>query len=262
MKNFGIKSDKELDSIIGEVKLVTNKKFEIIDGVKKLSDHSIIEYYSHGYRKNSIYFDKKGAIRIRQVYRFDNSGDKIGYTNYNAAGIIESQGKYELDFEGRIVRRFHNGELEETFKYDEYDNIIEVYYPITGGWDFYDYDENGLVKQQSSLRGENSLPSPFLVGPKKKLITYLNDKWGNIKEAKVFNAETKELLVSQKNSINKQGDEIESIDYQGNGLVRNHIKYEYKYDNIGNWILKKTKTKDGHIYREHERVITYYNEIN
>jgi hypothetical protein len=74
---------------------------------------------------------------------------------------------------------------------------------------------------------------------------------------KVYNAETKELLFTQKNTINNQGDEIESIGYNGDGSVHAHVKYEYKYDNFGNWIYKKTFTKEGRIYREEERVITY-----
>ena len=54
MKNFGIKSDRTLDFLIGDVKSVTNKTFQIKDGIKELNDHSMREYNSDGYRSLSI----------------------------------------------------------------------------------------------------------------------------------------------------------------------------------------------------------------
>lgn len=261
MKNFGIKSDRTLDFLIGEVKSVTNKTFDLKDGVKELSDHSTREYNSDGYRSLSIYYEKSGDIRLRQVSRFDDEGNKIGYINYNANDLRDSQGKYELDYEGKIVSKFHNGEHEESYEYDDNDNITEVFYPNTGGRDIYEYDDNGLATQQLSLSGENSLFGNLFGGPKKKLTTFVNDRWGNITEMKVYNAETRELLFTQKNTINNQGDEIESIGYKADGSVHAHVRYEYKYDNNGNWIFKKTLTKEGRVYREQERLITYYSDI-
>lgn len=260
MKNFGIKADRALDFLIGEVKSVTNKTFDIKDGVKELNDHSTREYNSDGYRSLSIYYEKSGRLRLRQVSRFDDEGNKIGYTNYNANDLRDSQGKYELDYEGKIVSKFHNGEHEESYEYDDNDNIVEVLYPNTGGRDIYEYDLNGLATQQLSLSGENSMFGNLFGGPKKKLTTFVNDRWGNITEMKVYNAEPRELLFTQKNTINNQGDEIESIGYKVDGSVHAHVKYEYKYDGSGNWTFKKTLTKDGLVYREQERVITYYSD--
>ena len=206
MKNFGIKSDRTLDFLIGDVKSVTNKTFQIKDGIKELNDHSMREYNSDGYRSLSIYFEKSGGLKLRQVSCFDDQGNKIGYTNYNANDLRDSQGKYELDYNGKIVRKFHNGELEESYEYDDKNNITVVHYANTGGRDIYEYDDNGLAIQQLSLSGDNSMFGNLFGGPKKQLTTFVNDRWGNITEMKVYNAETRELLLTQKNTINNHGD--------------------------------------------------------
>jgi len=261
MKNFGIKSDRTLDFLIGDVKSVTNKTFQIKDGIKELNDHSMREYNSDGYRSLSIYYEKSGGLKLRQVSRFDDQGNKIGYTNYNANDLRDSQGKYELDYKGKIVRKFHNGELEESYEYDDNNNITVVLYANTGGRDIYEYDDNGLAIQQLSLSGENSMFGNLFGGPKKQLTTFVNDRWGNITEMKVYNAETRELLLTQKNTINNHGDEIEIIGYKADSSIPAHVKYEYKYDNNGNWTFKKTLKNDGFVYREEERVITYHSDI-
>lgn len=261
MKNFGIKSDRTLDFLIGDVKSVTNKTFQIKDGMKELNDHSMREYNSDGYRSLSIYYEKSGGLKLRQVSRFDDQGNKIGYTNYNANDLRDSQGKYELDYNGKIVRKFHGGELEESYEYDDNNNITVVLYANTGGRDIYEYDDNGLAIQQLSLSGDNSMFGNLFGGPKKQLTTFVNDRWGNITEMKVYNAETRELLLTQKNTINNHGDEIEIIGYKADSSIPGHVKYEYKYDNKGNWTFKKTLKNDGFVYREEERVITYHSDI-
>ena len=261
MKNFGIKSDRALDFLIGEVKSVTNKTFDIKDGVKEFNDHYMKEYNSDGCRILSIYYEKSGSLRFRQISRFDDEGYIIGYTNYNADDLRVSQGKYEIDYEGKIINKFHNGEHEESYEYDDNENIIEVYYPNTGGREIYEYDDNGLAIQQLSLSGENSMFGSLFGGPKKKLTTFVNDRWGNITEMKVYNEETRELLLTQKSTINNYGDEIESIYYKADGSVHVHVKYEHKYDSNGNWTYKKHLTKDGLVYREQERIITYHSDI-
>jgi hypothetical protein len=261
MKNFGIKTDRANDYLVGKVKSVTIKIFDIKEGIKELNYHSMNEYNFDGHRCLSLYYKKSGGLRLRQVFRFDNDGNKIGYTNYNTNGLRDGQGIYELDNEGKIVNKFHDGEHLECYEYDDNDNITEVFYNNTGDRDIYEYDNNGLVIKQLSLSGESSMFGNIFGGPKKKLTTYVNDRWGNIIEMKVYNAETRELLFTQKNTINNQGDEIESIGYKADGLVHAHMKYEYIYDNNGNWILQKTTTKDGRVYNEHEREITYHSDI-
>jgi hypothetical protein len=260
MKNFGIRSEKALDYLIGDVKVVTIKTFDIINGVEEFKDHSMSEYNSGGLKSLSLYYKNNGILNLRQVSRFDDDGIKVGYINYNKNDLQDGYGKYDLDYEGRIVSRFYNGQHEETYLYDDDSNIIEVYYPLSRGRDLYEYNEHSLATHQFSLSGENTTFGSLFGGPKKKLTTFLNDHWGNIIEMKVYNAETRDLLFTQNSTINSEGDEIESIGYNGEGSVHAHVKYEYNYDGKGNWISKLTLTNDGLVYRYRARTITYYNE--
>lgn len=260
MKNFGIKSDLALDFLKGDVYTTIVKTFEIKDGVKELSYHSNRVYNKKGDRTLSIEFEKTGEIRIRQVSKFDDHENIVGYNVYNAHDLLVGYGKYEYDSKGRLVSKSHDGMVEETYGYDDEGNIRIVSYPSTGGREIYEYDENGLAIKQLSLRDEDSLFGSLLGGPDKGLTLFENDEWGNIVIMKSYNADTKELLFTQKNKFNSQGDETESIGYNGDGTVHSYVKYEYQYDAKNNWILQRTLTKDGKVYREDIRSIDYYSD--
>jgi hypothetical protein len=131
---------------------------------------------------------------------------------------------------------------------------MRVSYPNTGSQDIFEYDENGLVIRQLSLSGDYSL----FGGLKKKLTIFKNDHYGNILVMEVRNAESAELLFTQKNEINSQGDEVESIGYNADNSIYSFVQYEYTYDNYNNWITKQTLTSKGHIYQEEQREINYY----
>lgn len=120
--------------------------------------------------------------------------------------------------------------------------------------DLYEYDLNNFVTKQISILTKKSL----LGSPQNKLTLLTNDTFGNITEMKVFDYESKQLLFNQKNTINHIGDEVESIGYNGDGSIYSHVKYNYKYDTKGNWILKETLTQDGRLYKEEKRIISYH----
>ena len=256
MKNFSIKSEKSLDFLIRDVKTTENKTFDVKDNTRQLNNHSKREYNSNGDRTLSMIFDQFSNLTLRQVSTFDDYGNKTGFINYDSNGYQDTAGKNELDDEGRMISKYYINQITETYKYNHNDEIIEVYYPNTGGRDIYEYDKSGFAIRQLSLSGGKSL---FSLGtPKRKLTTFTNDEFGNIIEMKVYNDDNNELLFSQKNIMNISGDEIESIGYKSNNSVHSHVKYYYIYDNKGNWTLKQTMTQDAEIYREIERIISYY----
>lgn len=259
MKNFGIKGDTTLDFLKGNVNSVENTTYDIKDGATEPTERSYREYDKNGNRTSSVYYDENDNVRLKQVSQFNGAGKKIGYVNYNKYGSQDSNGKYQYDFNGRMIAKHHDGTCEEQYEYDNSGNVSQVYYPNTGRRDLYEYDLNNLATKQLSIKGENSLFGSLFGGPNKKLTLFTNDKFGNIIEMKVYDAESKNLLFTQKNSINSNGDEIESIGYNGDGSVYSHVKYNYQYDNNGNWILKQTLNKDGKVYRENKREITYHN---
>jgi len=160
------------------------------------------------------------------------------------------------------IYKYYNGELEETYEYDDKDNIVQVNSPITGGRDIFEYDINGLVASQVSLSGENPILISILGGHHNRLTLYTNDKWGNIIEMKVYDYETNQLILIQKNNYNDKGDEIESITQKTDGSVDSHTKYTYEYDRKGNWITKQSYHKHGMIFRKQQRTISYYSDVD
>jgi YD repeat-containing protein len=258
MKNFGIKSDRTLDFLVGDVKSVINKIFDVKNGVEVLIDHSIKEYNIAGYNTLSYFFNTNGRLRLKQVSLFSHDGNLIGFTNYSEADFIESYAKYEHDDEQRIISKTHNNQIEERYNYDSDGNISRVDYANSGGRDLYNYNKNGFVTEQLSVNAAHSLFDSLSNRPKRKLIKYTNDQFGNILKMEIFNADTDELIFTQTNSINEHGDETESIGYNSDGSIHSFTKFEYTYDNKNNWINQKCLSKEGDIYKLHERVITYH----
>jgi len=250
MINFGIKTEKILDFLRGDVKSVTSYQ----DGKKDSQSF----YNKNGDRTLRLLFDDNESISLRQETTFKD-GHKTGFINYDEYNNRDSIGQNELNHSGQIISKFYNGECEEQYQYDEIGQLKVVYYPNTGAKDMYEYDSNNLAIRQLSIRGENSMFGSLLGAPNKKLTTFENDKFGNIIKMKVYDAESEQLLVTQTNKINSQGDEIESINLNGDGSVYSKMFYSYEYDNRNNWILKRDLNEKGNVRREQERQILYYN---
>jgi hypothetical protein len=251
MINFGIKEDKALDFLRKDVKSVITYQDE-----KKESQSF---YNEQGYRTLRIHYDDNESIRLKQKSTFQE-GFKTGYINYDKYDNRTSSGQYELNYSGQIISKYHDGEQEEEYQYNELGQIKVLQYSNTGAREIYEYDHNNLAISQLSLQGENSMFGSMFGGPKKKLTTFENDSFGNIIEMKVYDAETNQLMFTQKNKINEQGDEIECLNLNGDGSTYSEIFYDYEYDKKQNWIVKKTLDKDGNLKREEKRNILYYSE--
>lgn len=133
MKNFGIQKDSSLDFLNGEVAKVEFFTFDVKENIAKKTEHSYREYDKNGNRILSVYYDDE-KIYLRQVTLFNESGKKIGFTNYDEDGNKSSFVKYQLDINGRMIAKYYNDECEEEYEYDNKGNIIQVYYPnIMGG---------------------------------------------------------------------------------------------------------------------------------
>lgn len=258
MKNFGIKSELELNFLRGKVKSVDLKLFNVKDGQKALQDHRYLEFDTQG-NKIKLHSYNNGILIMVHETTYSNSGNKIGYTNYDKNGIVKSRGKFELDFQNNIKAKYHNGVLEEEFEYDEYGNIKLVHYLSTGSENYYEYDDKGLAIKQISISGEKSVFSSSFGGSAKKITIFQNDEFGNIIKMKVYDYDTQSLLFIQENKINQLGDEIENIGYSGDGTTVILIKkYQYEYDNNGNWISQTTINEKEEIINEINRIIEYY----
>lgn len=91
-----------------------------------------------------------------------------------------------------------------------------------------------------------------------KIFTFKNDELGNVIEMKVFQNGSNEVLFTQHNRININGDETESIGLNKDGSVHSESYYDYKYDSNGNWILRNQKFRDGKVQKTTHREIYYH----
>lgn len=251
MINFGIKKDLTLDFLRNDVKSVISYQ----DGKKEMQSF----YNEKGERTLRNHFDDDETLRMKQETIFQN-GLKTGYINYDKFDNRDSNGQYQLDHLGRVIAKYHDGQLEEEYQYNDLGQIEMLFYSNTGAKELYEYDSNNMVTKQLSLQGENSLFGSLFGGPKKKLTVFNNDLFGNITEMKVYDAETQQLLFTQKNRINEKGDEIECLNINGDGSPYSTIFYEYEYDKKDNWILKRTYDKDRNLQKEEKRNILYHSE--
>ena len=251
MINFGIKEDKRLDFLRNDVKSVITYK----EGNKESQSF----YGENGDRTLRVHYDDDETVKLKQETTFQN-GYKSGYINYDQYDNRDSFGEYGLNHKGQIISKYHNGELEEEYQYNELGQIKVLQYSNTGARELYEYDSNGLVIQQLSLQGENSMFGSLFGGPKKKLTTFSNDSLGNVIEMKVYDAETNQLMFTQRNKINEKGDEIECLNLNGDGSIHSEIFYDYEYDSKQNWLVRKTLDENKNLKREEKRNILYFSE--
>lgn len=243
MLNFGIKNERILDGL-------RNNVIECII-YKKREKESRTFYDSYGNKLKTIYY-KNGSVNFEQISSFEN-GLKKGYTNYSSNGVPKESGKYILNNQGQIIEKYHNGELEEKYRYDNSDRIIEVIYSLSGSKNIYEYDENNLaIKLLAVQEGFN-----LFGGPNKQLTLFVNDELGNILSFKTFNGDTNELLYFQENEINVEGDVIETIGKLPDNSIVDEIKFNYKYDDKGNWIEMETINERRNIRFTRQRDLVY-----
>jgi YD repeat-containing protein len=211
MLNFGIRNERLLNGLRKKVLECTSYK----QGEKENKTF----YDNDGNKLKTIYY-KNGRIDFEQIVSFENGFHK-SYKNYSPSGIPKEGGKYILNNQGQIIEIYHNGQIDEKYRYDSYGRITEVLYPLTGGKNIYEYDENDLaIKLLSIQEGIN-----FFGGPSKQLTLFVNDDFGNIISFKTFNGDTNELLYSQNNEINEEGDIVQTIGKLSNNTIVDEIKY-------------------------------------
>lgn len=253
MLNFAIKEERLLDFLREDVKSVI-----AYDNDKKVSQSF---YNENGNRILRYFFDDNISIRLKQKTTFEYEVI-TGYINYDIHDNQIGLGEYVSDYLDRIVAKYHDCELEEENEYNILNQIVKLIYSKTGAKEIYEYDKKGFVIRQLSIQGENSIFGSLFGGPKEKLTTFENDDKGNVLNMKVFNFENNHIVFSQINSINIYGDEIKSLNLNGDGSVYSEINYEYNYDQKGNWISKKTLDSHHKIKRIEKRNILYFSEQN
>jgi hypothetical protein len=257
MRNFALHLDIEQDMLRGNVKKVITRKYSLRTGKKVLDDLYEKEYDKMGNRTETKYLTVDGELKFKQVSTF-SKGHKSGYKNYNVSGNIISEGHFELDANGNITAKFHNGNCKERYQLDNHGRIIAVQYMEIGAIDELEYDDNGLVVKQISRASQGGVFNAMFGGNVNKLTIYKNDEFGNILEFNTYNADTENLMIAQKSTINQQGDVIEMVSLGADGTVYSNSKYKYAYDKKGNWIELYDLNDNDMPYKLTTREILYY----
>jgi hypothetical protein len=250
MKNPSIQNDRILDFLNGDVKSSSLLRYFIKEEIETLKEHRIREYDRNGYRTKTINYNEDGNVTLEQISEFNFNNFKIGYKNFDGLGIFDSSGKYEINSRGNIISKYFNDRLEEKYKYDELGRIVEQIYCLSGDVVEYVYDTDGkyIILQKNYQNGTYT-----------HLLKYKNDENGNVLNIETYRMPSNELRHKQVFIVNELGDELESYVSIDNGDKSNWYKYEYKYDQKRNWIIKIIKTSEDKVFQIVKREIEYYN---
>jgi hypothetical protein len=263
MKNIGIQSDKSKDFLNEDVKTVIYLSFDVDTGSRILKSCTRTQYNIDGQtiRGEDFELDGTGLFNSYGVSRFDAYGRKIGVDTYIRDEFYSSQ-KFLLDSKGRITSIYNNDNTEPSsiYIYDDISNTRESIYFDTHTHTLYEFDPKGLAVRLIYIIGLTPLSD--YIGPirQSEIVTIVNDSKGNEIEWKSIDAVTNEIKKMQKNTLNEMGDEIETVNYNGDSSVYSVIQHEYIYDHKNNWVFRRTFFNSVKPFREHKRIITYHSD--
>jgi hypothetical protein len=196
----------------------------------KLLNKTIYDRDSNGVMVNSMVVDLYDSILLIKEASIIKKGKVIEYKAFDPEGILVAINSYKYDnrenlFEDKInLVKEGNKSYTTTYKYNS---------------------ENKIKKRTMIFEPENQT----------FIHKYKYDKVGNVVQ-ETF----KQLGVPQSfkylYQYNENDDEIEILKYAGKILLGNR-RYEYEYDNYGNWITKKEYLKNK-LNRVTYREIVYY----
>jgi len=194
-------------------------------------DGTILSAYKHSYDSRGRLIESTGTHS-----KFFNLPDKKVY-GYDARGNLVEENGYDLN--GKLVNR-------DEYVYNEKNKRIRwtsmSYHPEESArphqWS-YDYDEYGRLKEERAYSddGTGFMPTDSLGGPHRRVLIY---NAGSRPEATLrFNVDGR-LAIRETTTYDLHGNELETIEYDSNGLLKEKTKYEYRYDRYGNSIEECT----------------------
>jgi YD repeat-containing protein len=191
--------------------------------------------------KRKTWYDANGeTITSYTEYEYDDEGNCIKYTKYDADGAVTSYSEYEYDETGTYTESTYSsdGALTDESVYDEAGNLLKE---TTD--DFlheYEYDEAGnlLMVNSSSSTYDYYFETNFTYEEYNALGKGTKVSWITIDK----NGETIDVGVEE-HEFDEQGNHIRTLDEDGTVL------YEYEYDEHGNLISSSDSNGYLDIYR-------------
>ena len=230
------------------------KEMHLSGAVKTLTDilYKPVEiesdFLNKTIRTKSIYhFNKDGNITDDDIFNhwlsdthlmdtilYDENGNRSTQLTYNDKNEFVKEYAFVCNEKGEVMDRKvvmskENFDIHMSYQYDEKGNKIAI----------------------SSFSSNGDLISKTKFG-------YKYDSKDNIIVDSMF-SKNDSLLLLRSYKLDNMGNIVQQNEYSGNKKLTRTLIFEYKYDNTGNWIIKKGKVTFGGIgFLLTEREIEYY----
>jgi hypothetical protein len=232
MKNFGVRDDIKIHNLNGKIKSIHYDVLEYFNNSLRICATS-----SHTFNSNQLIVNEKinngRSVIIRDAIMSPTS--KIaGWRIYNERYNLISVTNFQLNKYNKVRNVFIDNKLVEVYSFDEFGNIIQVYYPSTNAKDIFKYNFKYVVTQVS-------IPGTPLIkiGSQNKLIHhFINDIRGNVTKLTTSDFITNNILNTEYYIYNTKGDIIYQYSLNLLQLDYTEKNYEYIYDDKNNWIEK------------------------
>lgn len=161
----------------------------------------------------------------QRVFVFDARGNVIEETEYDPKGAI---------FDRAVSEYNSRNQLTQKTTYSYYDPERVQVRRTT-----YTYDAQGRMTERRLFEGtgEEFQPVDDRWGEHRKVLLYAGgNHWIG---SRTYNAKN-ELVESWTTARDACGNELETIQYDGEQKVKTRVRYEYGFDHQGNWIEQRT----------------------
>jgi hypothetical protein len=243
--NKGIEGN-ENSNVKAEKRRQIMKEVIIDDNPDPLYSKTVINYDTNGKITEEIHFEKGDKLRDRYQYTYNEYGDMV---------------------EWKIIHNDRESSEKTVYLYDSNRKLIKEIKSINSdgtsdiSHSFYTYDSQGRLIRADF---ENSFTTRH---------EYIYDKNGKLKTKIYYNNDGLKDIENYDEKGNIKGDMNNSFKYDEkyNIIEEIHVypygvskfTFEYKYDEYGNWIERKTyfsesKSVLGKLRNTELKVITYY----
>ena len=196
-------ADKERTRLLGPVQSISS----ITTVADRESERLVVHYNTQGNEVETLRYVATGSLAEKSVHTDNTSSKRTETMTYNPAGSLLTKTLYLYDFQGRLSERTTLDDVglieRTTYLHQPEKNTIE--------------ETTTYARQSPPVRR-----------------THFHDSEGR---------KTATLTFARDGSVSKtipayddKGNETDRTVYAGDGAVLDHLRYEYEFDDVGNWV--------------------------
>lgn len=182
------------------------------------------------------YLNDENECFSYEIYQYDDQGNRVKYEFFLSTNSVEDSCEAEYDENNLLLKYADQDGMGKVFEYNEKQQIVKM--KKIGRWRDnlfyqYKYDDLGkLVEMQECSEMISKYEGTYFY----KSTFYYYDETGKIVKEHNLYYENGEYRQPKYYKYNKNGDEIEKVEFVS---YQPWIKQaEYEYDKEGNWIKK------------------------